>query len=48
MAVALVGLPCHSRLREAACDTAGRRSFSPERYGRPDLTYRPIQEMAIA
>ena len=48
MDVVLAGLPCHPRLREAARDPVGRRAFSPERYGRPDLSYRPMEELAFA
>jgi DUF917 family protein len=45
MDVALVGVPCHPRLREAIRTRVGAKSFSPERYGRPDLKYRPIEEL---
>jgi hypothetical protein len=48
MDLALAGVRCHSRLREAARDQVGRKAFSPERYGRPDLTYRPMEELAPA
>lgn len=41
----LVGVPCHPRLREAVRDEVGRESFSPARYGRPDLAYRAIEEL---
>jgi hypothetical protein len=41
----LVGLPCHPRLRQAAQSEEGARAFSPERYGRPELTYRPIESL---
>ncbi|MBC7258152.1 MAG: DUF917 domain-containing protein [Chloroflexi bacterium] len=44
--VALVGAPCHERLREAVRTDVGAQAFSPERYGRPDLTYRPLEELA--
>jgi len=44
--VALVGAPCHERLREAVRTDVGAQAFSPERYGRPDLTYRPLEEWA--
>jgi uncharacterized protein len=44
----LAGLPCHPRLREASQDPVGRRAFSPERYGRADLTYRPMEELTPA
>ena len=45
MDVILVGAPCHARLREAARSAIGRQAFSPERYGRPDLIYRPMAEL---
>lgn len=45
MQVALVGVPCHARLRKAAQSEVGSKAFSPERYGRPDLKYRPIEEL---
>ena len=41
----LVGVPCHPRLREAVRDDIGRESFSAARYGRPELTYRPLEEL---
>ncbi len=45
MKMVLVGVPCSSRLREAVVDPVGAQAFSPERYGRPDLQYRPIEEL---
>lgn len=44
--VALVGCPCHERLRAAVRSEVGARAFSPARYGRPHLTYRPLEEVA--
>ncbi len=44
--VALVGVPCHPRLREAVRSEVGAKAFSPARYGRPDLAYRPMEELA--
>lgn len=44
--VALVGTPCHPRLREAVYSEVGAKAFSPARYGRPDLTYRPLEGLA--
>jgi DUF917 family protein len=41
----LVGLPCHPRLRRAAQSEKGAQAFSPERYGRPELTYQPIESL---
>jgi hypothetical protein len=46
MEVALVGVPCHPRLREAVHSDVGAQAFSPERYGRLDLKYRPLEELA--
>ena len=43
--IVLVGVPCHPRLREAVRSQAGAEAFSPERYGRPDLKYRPIEQL---
>jgi len=43
--VAMVGLPCHPRLRESAMSPEGRTAFSPARYGRGENTYRPIEEL---
>jgi DUF917 family protein len=46
MSVELLGAPAHPRLRAAATGTPeGRAAFSPARYGRPDLEYRPIEEL---
>lgn len=45
MDVVLLGSPAHPRLREAAMSPAGRKAFSPTRFGQPDLTYRPIEEL---
>ncbi len=46
MEIAVLGVPCHPRLREAVQDETGRRSFAPARYGYPELEYRPIEELA--
>jgi DUF917 family protein len=45
MPLVLMGLPCHPRLRQSAQSEEGARAFSPERYGRPELTYRPIESL---
>jgi len=45
MEVALVGVPCHPRLRHAAQSQVGAKAFSPERYGRPDLHYIPFETL---
>lgn len=43
--VVLLGAPAHPRLRFAATSEAGRKAFSPERFGHPDLKYRPMEEL---
>jgi DUF917 family protein len=43
--VALVGLPCHPRLRSSATSEAGRMAFSPTRYGQDQVKYKPIEEL---
>jgi DUF917 family protein len=45
MDLVLLGAPAHPRLREAAMSPAGRKAFSPTRFGQPDLTYRPMEEL---
>ncbi len=46
MDVSLAGVPCHPRLREAVRSPLGAQAFSPARYGRADLAYTPIEELA--
>jgi DUF917 family protein len=46
--LALVGLPCHPRLRRAAQSEMGARAFSPDRYGQPELSYQPIESLVEA
>jgi hypothetical protein len=43
--LALIGVPCHPRLREAAASPQGSLAFSPTRYGQSDETYRPIESL---
>jgi len=43
--VALVGVPCHPRLREALHTAQGRIAFSPSRYGRTHDEYKPIEDL---
>lgn len=45
--VALIGTACHPRLRQATSSPQGQKSFSPARFGRPDLVYRPIEELGV-
>jgi DUF917 family protein len=46
--LALVGVPCHSRLRQAVQSEVGALAFSPARYGYPELTYKPIEFLVEA
>ena len=46
--LALVGVPCHPRLRYSAQSELGAGAFSPARYGRPELTYQPIESLVKA
>ena len=46
MEIAVLGVPCHPRLREAVQDETGRRSFAPARFGYPELDYHPMEELA--
>ena len=43
--LALVGVRCHQRLREALDSEVGAIAFSPARYGRPELEYLPIETL---
>ena len=43
--LALVSAACHERLRAAIKTVQGRKSFSPARFGHPELEYRPIEEL---
>ncbi|NIM95343.1 MAG: DUF917 family protein [Anaerolineales bacterium] len=45
MPIALIGLPCHPRLREAAESQEGKIAFSPARYGQIDAVYTPIETL---
>jgi DUF917 family protein len=45
--VALIGTACHHRLRQAVSSPQGQKSFSPARFGRPDLKYQPLEELAV-
>lgn len=47
--LSLLGAAAHPRLREAAtASDQGRAAFSPDRYGQPDLVYRPIEALRDA
>lgn len=43
--LALVGVRCHQRLREALQTDVGALAFSPSRYGYPELKYQPIETL---
>ena len=43
--LALVGVACHPRLREAVRSPVGTLAFSPSRYGYPELEYHPIESL---
>jgi hypothetical protein len=43
--LALVGVRCHQRLREALESEVGAIAFNPARYGRPELEYLPIETL---
>ncbi len=42
-AMALVGVPCHQRLRESMQTPQGARAFGGARYGHPEVEYTPIE-----
>jgi uncharacterized protein len=39
--------PCHPRLREAAMSSIGAEAHSPSRYGYPDLSYSPVEQLGV-
>lgn len=43
--MAVVGVPAHKRLRECLKSHFGRESFSPARYGFPEIRYTPIEDL---
>lgn len=43
--MALVGYPCHARLRSGLSSAAGQVSFGGARYGHPQLGFAPIEEL---
>jgi len=43
--VAVVVVPCHPRLRQAMQTEAGSRAFAGGRYGHPEVTYVPLEEL---
>jgi len=45
MNLALLAAPAHPRLRAAAMTDAGRKAMSPARFGQPDLSYQPMEQL---
>lgn len=43
--VVVTAVPAHERLRYAGSTEIGKKAFSPERYGHPELEYRPMEEI---
>ena len=43
--ITLLGASAHPRLRAAAMTEAGRKAFSPARFGHPALIYRPMEAL---
>jgi DUF917 family protein len=43
--VVVTAVPAHERLRYAGKTAIGKKAFSPERYGHPELEYRPMEEI---
>jgi DUF917 family protein len=45
MDVVVTAVPAHERLRYAGSTEIGKKAFSPERYGHPELDYKPMEEI---
>jgi DUF917 family protein len=45
MKVVVTALPAHERLRYAGSTEIGKKAFSPERYGHPELEYKPMEDI---
>ena len=45
MDVVVTAVPAHERLRHACSTEIGRKAFSPERYGHPELVYMPMEDI---
>lgn len=43
--VIVTAVPAHERLRFAGSTPIGKKAFSPERYGHPELKYSPMEEI---
>ncbi|MHA1909532.1 MAG: DUF917 domain-containing protein [Candidatus Thorarchaeota archaeon] len=45
MRVTVTAVKAHERLRYAGSTEIGKKAFSPERYGHPELEYKPMEEI---
>ncbi|MHA1576629.1 MAG: DUF917 domain-containing protein [Candidatus Thorarchaeota archaeon] len=43
--VVVTAVPAHERLRFAGSTEIGKKAFSPERYGHPELEYKPMEDI---
>jgi len=43
--VVVTAVAAHERLRHAGSTEIGKKAFSPERYGHPELEYKPIEDI---
>ena len=43
--VIVTAVPAHERLRYAGSTEIGKKAFSPERYGHPELEYKPMEDI---
>ncbi|MFW9956606.1 MAG: DUF917 domain-containing protein [Candidatus Odinarchaeota archaeon] len=43
--VIVTAVPAHERLRYAGSTVIGKKAFSPERYGHPELEYKPMEDI---
>ncbi len=43
--VTITAIEAHERLRYAGSTNIGRKAFSPERYGHPEIEYKPMEEI---
>jgi hypothetical protein len=43
--VVVTAVPAHERLRYAGSTEIGKKAFSPQRYGHPELEYKPMEEI---
>jgi len=44
----IVVAPCHPRLRESAMSAVGKEALGPQRYGRPMVTYKPVETLSTS